>query len=130
MRLGGWQRIGIVAAIIWVFVGGFWGNSIGLHEGDWARNVLSTCYLIHPNGLARLRRHFREPVCRSRQVSLVCSGFCGLRTNPNSVAVGDRTSKAPSVDWGWLQALEAALTRRTGLQPSNLSAAASSAARG
>jgi hypothetical protein len=31
-RLNGWQRIGIVASIVWVLAGGFWGNKIALEE--------------------------------------------------------------------------------------------------
>jgi len=30
MRLNGWQRIGVVLSIVWILVGGFWGNSIAL----------------------------------------------------------------------------------------------------
>lgn len=43
MRLNGWQRIGIVLSVLWFFVGGFWGNGIGLHEGDWAMNAYIFC---------------------------------------------------------------------------------------
>jgi hypothetical protein len=32
MRLSGWQRIGIVASILWFFVGGFIGNKAALDE--------------------------------------------------------------------------------------------------
>jgi uncharacterized membrane protein len=50
MRLNGWQRIGIVASVIWIFVGGFWGNNIGIHEGDWAINLYRVCLDANPNG--------------------------------------------------------------------------------
>ena len=36
MRLNGWQRIGLVASIVWVLAGGFWGNEIALDEA-WER---------------------------------------------------------------------------------------------
>jgi hypothetical protein len=32
-RLNGWQRIGIVASVVWVIAGGCWGYNIGYHEG-------------------------------------------------------------------------------------------------
>jgi hypothetical protein len=32
MRFGGWQRIGIVASVVWFFVGGFIGNKAALDE--------------------------------------------------------------------------------------------------
>jgi len=38
MRLSGWQRIGIVASILWFFAGGFIGNKAALDEA-WARTT-------------------------------------------------------------------------------------------
>lgn len=32
--MGGWQRIGIVASVIWFFVGGFIGNKLAIDEGE------------------------------------------------------------------------------------------------
>jgi hypothetical protein len=32
MRLNGWQRIGIVASILWLVVGGFWINSLVIDD--------------------------------------------------------------------------------------------------
>ena len=32
MRLGGWQRIGIVASVCWLVVGGFWINSLVIDD--------------------------------------------------------------------------------------------------
>jgi hypothetical protein len=43
MRLNGWQRIGIVLAAIWIPIGFFWGNSEGIHRGDWATLSYRTC---------------------------------------------------------------------------------------
>lgn len=34
MRLGGWQRIGIVASVIWFFAGGFVGNKLAIDEAS------------------------------------------------------------------------------------------------
>jgi hypothetical protein len=34
MRLNGWQRIGLVASIVWFLAGGFWGNKIALDDAD------------------------------------------------------------------------------------------------
>jgi hypothetical protein len=37
--LSGWQRIGIVASVVWAIGGGFWGYYIGYHEGgDFGRD--------------------------------------------------------------------------------------------
>lgn len=44
MRLNGWQRLGIIASVIWAFVGGFWDNYIGIHAGDWVVQRLSFCF--------------------------------------------------------------------------------------
>jgi hypothetical protein len=32
-RLNGWQRIGVVASVLWAIGGAFWGFNIGYHEG-------------------------------------------------------------------------------------------------
>ena|SRR6476620_6019535 len=32
MRLGGWQRIGIVASVVWFFAGGFIGNKLAIDD--------------------------------------------------------------------------------------------------
>lgn len=47
MRLNGWQRIGVVLAVVWVPVGFFWGNAIGLHQGDWVTDAYKTCLRTH-----------------------------------------------------------------------------------
>jgi hypothetical protein len=39
----GWKRIGIVLSVVWVFVGGFWGRNIGIHEGDFATALYDIC---------------------------------------------------------------------------------------
>ena len=39
----GWKRIEIVLSVVWVFVGGFWGNNIGIHEGDFAKAMYDIC---------------------------------------------------------------------------------------
>jgi hypothetical protein len=43
MRLSGWQRIGIVASVIWVIGGGFWGNTVGLSQGEYVRLAYEQC---------------------------------------------------------------------------------------
>ncbi len=43
MRLNGWQRIGVVASIVWLLYGAYVGNEHGLHQGDWARDVYQAC---------------------------------------------------------------------------------------
>ncbi len=50
LRLNGWQRIGVVVSVIWFVVGGFWGNSLGIHEGDWVVSSYSFClkHLVGP----------------------------------------------------------------------------------
>jgi len=47
MRLNGWQRFGVVLTVAWVPVGFFWGNSIGIHEGDWVVRNLEVCFSSH-----------------------------------------------------------------------------------
>ncbi len=42
-RLNGWQRIGVVVSIAWALGGGYWGNEIGIHQGDYVVNAYSTC---------------------------------------------------------------------------------------
>ena len=44
MKIGGWQRIGIVASVLWVFVGGFIGNKEALDEaGARTASQLDSC---------------------------------------------------------------------------------------
>jgi len=43
LRLNGWQRLGVVASIAWALGGGYWGNDLGIHEGDYVVNAYSTC---------------------------------------------------------------------------------------
>lgn len=43
MKLNGWQRLGVVASVVWAPIGFLWGNSIGLHEGDPAVASLKAC---------------------------------------------------------------------------------------
>lgn len=57
-RLNGWQRIGIVLSIVWIFVGGFWGNNIGIHEGDWAVNLYRICLQTHSGDWGACSKQF------------------------------------------------------------------------
>ena len=43
LRLNGWQRIGVVASVLWAIGGAYWGNNIRLHEGDWVLENYSAC---------------------------------------------------------------------------------------
>jgi hypothetical protein len=43
MGLSGWQRVGIVLSVVWLLVGGYWGNSMGLHKGDFAVTQFTVC---------------------------------------------------------------------------------------
>jgi hypothetical protein len=45
MRLNGWQRIGIVASVLWVIGGGIWGNSLGLAPGEYVAQAYEQCLL-------------------------------------------------------------------------------------
>jgi hypothetical protein len=43
VRLSGWQRVGVVFSVVWLLVGGYWGNSVGLHRGDFAVIQFTVC---------------------------------------------------------------------------------------
>ena len=43
MGLSGWQRVGVVLSVVWLLVGGYWGNSMGLHKGDFAVTQFTVC---------------------------------------------------------------------------------------
>ncbi len=43
MRLNGWQRIGVVASVLWAIGGGFWGYHIGYHEGGDVQRDFEQC---------------------------------------------------------------------------------------
>jgi hypothetical protein len=60
MRLNGWQRIGIVASVIWAIGGAIWGNNIGIHEGDWAVAMLSHCYETHSGDWTQCDQDFHR----------------------------------------------------------------------
>jgi hypothetical protein len=38
-----WRRVGVVLSVVWLFVGGYWGNSTGLHKGDFAVKQFALC---------------------------------------------------------------------------------------
>src|SRR5262245_57540869 len=53
MRLNGWQRIGIVASVVWMIVGGMWGNEVGLRQGDYVGEAYVRCLAersVQPDG--------------------------------------------------------------------------------
>lgn len=43
MRLKSWRSGGIVLSLVWLLAGGFWGNSAGLHKGDFAVKQFNMC---------------------------------------------------------------------------------------
>jgi hypothetical protein len=43
LRLTGWQRVGIVLSVVWAIGGAFWGNQIGLSQGDWTVAAYRVC---------------------------------------------------------------------------------------
>ena len=43
MRLKTWRRVGVVLSVVWLLVGGYWGNSVGLHRGDFAVTQFTVC---------------------------------------------------------------------------------------
>jgi len=46
LRLNGWQRIGIVASVIWAIGGGIWGNNVGLEAGNWPTEKYGMCLKV------------------------------------------------------------------------------------
>jgi hypothetical protein len=38
-----WRRIGIGLSIVWFLAAGYWGNSMGLHKGDFAVTQFDRC---------------------------------------------------------------------------------------
>jgi hypothetical protein len=51
LRLNGWQRIGVIASVLWAIGGAFWGNNIRLREGDWVLEEYRAC-LHAPHSVA------------------------------------------------------------------------------
>lgn len=49
MRLSGWQRVGIAVSVVWLLAGGYWGNSAGLHKGDFAVRQFRMCMENSPS---------------------------------------------------------------------------------
>jgi hypothetical protein len=41
--LNKWQRIGVGLSFVWFLGGGYWGNSMGLHKGDFAVTQFDLC---------------------------------------------------------------------------------------
>jgi hypothetical protein len=39
----GWTRVGVVLSVVWLLAGGYWGNSRGLHKGDFAVTQFTLC---------------------------------------------------------------------------------------
>jgi hypothetical protein len=43
MGLSGWKRVGVVLSVVWLLAGGYWGDSRGLHKGDFAVTQFTLC---------------------------------------------------------------------------------------
>jgi hypothetical protein len=43
MRISGWKRVGVAVSVVWLLAGGYWGNSMGLHRGDFAVAQFAVC---------------------------------------------------------------------------------------
>jgi hypothetical protein len=43
MNLNGWQRLGVVASVLWLVIGALYGNNAGLAQGDVCLMLLDTC---------------------------------------------------------------------------------------
>lgn len=43
MSQKGWRRAGIALSTVWLLAGGYWGNSMGLHRGDFAVRQFNLC---------------------------------------------------------------------------------------
>jgi hypothetical protein len=43
MRIKTWRRVGVVLSVVWLLVGGYWGNSAELHRGDFAVMQFTAC---------------------------------------------------------------------------------------
>ena len=61
MRLGGWQRIGIVASVIWFFAGGFVGNKLAIDEASaktsfWFESCVAGNKIEDLGRMARIRK--------------------------------------------------------------------------
>jgi hypothetical protein len=60
VRLNGWQRIGIIASVIWAIGGGFWGNELGIEQGDWVVDALKVCMDVHPDDWPKCNQEFAK----------------------------------------------------------------------
>jgi hypothetical protein len=81
-RLNGWQRIGIILSVIWILVGGFWGNSIGIHEGDLEVTWLGICLKIHPDDWAGCHRDFNKDFAEAIQYHWYYAAFLAFAPIP------------------------------------------------
>ena len=50
MRLNGWIRIGIIASVAWVFVGGYLGNRLVINQAELAMMTTLQLCNYHPEG--------------------------------------------------------------------------------
>ena len=49
MSQKGWRRAGIALSIVWLLAGSFYGNTLGLHRGDFAMTQYRACLINSAN---------------------------------------------------------------------------------
>ena len=77
-RLNGWQRIGIIVSILWALGGGFWGNEIGLHQGDFAVTVERDCSEAPNANFAACEAQFDKDWSEAIKYHWYYAAFLGL----------------------------------------------------
>jgi len=49
MSKKGWLRLGVALSVVWFLAGGFYGNTVGLHRGDFAMVQYRACLINSQN---------------------------------------------------------------------------------
>lgn len=78
LRLNGWQRIGFLISVVWLFGGAFWGNEIGLRQGDWASLQLQSCCAGPNANLDACDQEFRKAWSAAISDHWAYAGFVGI----------------------------------------------------
>lgn len=78
MRLSGWQRIGVVASVVWALYGAYWGNELGLHEGHWAEIQEDICAAEPHGDLNAWEQQFNKDWEAATQYHWYYAAFVGL----------------------------------------------------
>ena len=82
MRLNGWQRLGVIASIVWAVIGGFLGDDIGIHAGDWASRALLACLEMGAQSDAVCDATFRHDFTAAVANHWYYAAFLGLGPIP------------------------------------------------